>query len=207
MPLPKTIKTTKTIQIEIDVINHKEVSYNDKKYIVCYIPYNNKDKLFVIDESQKNNVIEKKWHYKNEKGYILHSYMNEGERMELNLHNLLMNNNKEKKTIIEHINNFGGDNRLENLQELTEIELMYIQQKKTVSIPSDIEININHIPKYITYRKADASHGDKFIIEIKLESGDIKWQSTSTKSISTKEKLKNAILKLEEFNNTNKELI
>lgn len=209
MPLPKTIKATKTIQIEIDVINHKEVSYNNNKYIVCYIPYNNKDKLFVIDEFNKNDVIEKKWHYKNDKGYISHSCMNEGERMELSLHNLLMNKDQDKKqkTIIEHINNFGCDNRIENLQQLTEIELMYIQQKRTLSIPSEIGINISDIPKYITYRKADASHGDKFIIEIKLESGDIKWQSTSAKNISAKEKLKNAILKLEEFNNTNKELI
>jgi len=53
MSLQKTIKSTKTIQIEIDVINHKEVSYNNKQYIVCYIPFNNKEKLFVIDESQK----------------------------------------------------------------------------------------------------------------------------------------------------------
>ena len=211
MSLPKKIKyiTTQVVIKEIDVINHKEVSYNNKKYIVCYIPFNNKEKLFVIDELRKNDVIEKKWHYKNEKGYILHSYMNEGERMEVSLHNFLMNQNvnKEQKKIIDHINNFGCDNRLENLQELTEIEQMYFQQKKTLSLPSNIGISIDDIPKYIAYRKADVYHGDKFIIDIKLKSGDINWQSTSSKNISTKEKLQNAILKLNEFNKTNKELI
>jgi len=206
MSLPKKIKITKTIQVETDVINHKEVLYNDKKYIVCYISFNNSDKLFVIDESHKNDIIEKKWHYKNDTGYILHSYKNEGERIELNLHNFLMNN-LEQKTIIKHINNFGCDNRLENLQELTEIELMYIQQKKVLSIPSNIGVNIEDIPKYIIYRKADSHHGDKFIINIKLKSGDINWQSTSAKNISTKEKLQSAILKLDELNRTNKELI
>ena len=89
MSLPKKIKITKTIQVETDVINHKEVLYNDKKYIVCYISFNNSDKLFVIDESRKNDIIEKKWHYKNDTGYIIHSYKNEGERIELNLHNFL----------------------------------------------------------------------------------------------------------------------
>ena len=59
MPLPKTIKITRTIVQEFEVMNHKNVTYKGKKYVVCYIPFNNNDKLFVIDESKKDQMKKK----------------------------------------------------------------------------------------------------------------------------------------------------
>ena len=59
MPLSKSIKTSHTIvkEIEIEVLNHKDITYKNKKYVVCYIPFNDDDKLFVIDEFNKKNII------------------------------------------------------------------------------------------------------------------------------------------------------
>lgn len=207
MPLPKRIKTTQLVVKEIKVINHVDITYKNKKYVVCYVPFNNDDKLFVIDELKKNEVIDKKWAFKKESGYISNSNTNAGERSELYLHNLLMNKlNNDKSSFIDHINDNGCDNRLENLQVLNKDEYNN-NIKRNIKLPPDCEINIDDIPKFITYRKANSDHGDIFIIDIKLPSEDIKWHSTSSKSIDTKTKLKQAIDQLNEFNKTNLELV
>jgi hypothetical protein len=208
MPLPKTIKIQRTIVQEFEVINHTDVTYQDKKYVVCYVSFHNEDKLFVIDESHKDKVIEKKWTYKKESGNISHSNMKNGERTEIDLQHFLIYkyNPDEHIDCITHINNNKCDNRLENLVELNENEYMNIRQRNFI-LPADTGINIDDIPKYIVYRKADKEHSDKFIIDIKLKSGDINWHSTSSKNIDTKTKLKQTIDHLNELNKTNLELI
>ena len=205
MSLPKSIKTTKVVAKEINVINHKEVSYKNNKYIVCYIPFNNDDKLFVIDESRKEDIINKKWAFKKESGYISRSITNEEKRSELYLHNFVMNN-IDQTLLIDHINDHGCDNRLENLQILNKHEYNN-NIKRHFNLPTDCGIKVEDIPKFIAYRKGNTSHGDIFIIDIKLSSGDIKWHSTSSKSMDTKTKLNQTIEKLNEFNKINPELI
>ena len=120
MSLSRHLKTTKTVVKEINVINHKEVNYKNKKYIVGYIPFKDDDKLFIIDESKKTDIIEKIWSFKKESGYIAKSNTNGGERSELYLHNFLMNklDNNDQTSFIDHINDHGCDNRLENLRIL-----------------------------------------------------------------------------------------
>jgi hypothetical protein len=178
MPLSKSIKTSHTIvkEIEIEVLNHKDITYKNKKYVVCYVPFNNDDKLFVIDEFSKKDIINKKWAFKKESGYISKSNTNKDGRSELYLHNFLMNKTENDDQIfyIDHINDYGCDNRLENLQILNKIEYNN-NIKRKYDLPSDCEINIDDIPKFITYRKANSSHGDMFVIDIKLVSSYLKW--------------------------------
>jgi hypothetical protein len=120
MPLSKIIKGSELVFREINLINHKDITYKNKKYIVCYVLFNNDDKLFIIDESKKKDIINKKWIFKKESGYISKSVTNEGERSELYLHNFVMNN-IDQTLLIDHINDHGCDNRLENLQVLSKI--------------------------------------------------------------------------------------
>lgn len=203
MSLPKTIKVTQKIIQEIDVINHKSVTYNNKNYIVCYLLFNNDEKLFVIDASKKDEVINKKWHFIKENGYISKCSIIDGQRKELTLHNFLLNKDGYKdQKYVDHINKNGCDNRFENLQELTYTES--INLKRILIIPE--EKHFDDIPKFITYRKGTMRNGDRFIIEIKLESGNINWQSTSSKNVDTNTKLKHALYTLNEFNKTNLEL-
>jgi len=209
MPLSKSIKTSHTVvkEIEIEVLNHKDITYKNKKYVVCYVPFNDDDKLFVIDEYRKKDIIDKKWAFKKESGYISKSNTNKDKRSELYLHNFLMDKTENDDQIfyIDHINDYGCDNRLENLQILNKIEYNN-NIKRKYDLPSDCEINIDDIPKFITYRKANSSHGDMFVIDIKLVSSYLKWHSTSSKSMDTKTKLKQAIDQLHEFYKTNIEL-
>ena len=209
MPLSKSIRTSYTVvkEIEIEVLNHKDITYKNKKYVVCYVPFNDDDKLFVIDEYRKKDIIDKKWAFKKESGYISKSNTNKDGRSELYLHNFLMDKieNDDQIFYIDHINDHGCDNRLENLQILNKIEYNN-NIKRKYDLPSDCEINIDDIPKFITYRKANSSHGDMFVIDIKLVSSYLKWHSTSSKSIDTKTKLKQAIDQLNEFKKTNIEL-
>ena len=204
MPLSKIIKGSELVFREINLINHKDITYKNKKYVVCYVLFNNDDKLFIIDESKKKDIINKKWIFKKESGYISKSVTNEGKRSELYLHNFVMNN-IDQTLLIDHINDHGCDNRLENLQVLSKIEYNN-NIKRKFNLPPDCHIEIDNIPKFITYRKSNSSHGDMFVIDIKLPSSNIYWHSTSAKSIDTNIKLKQAIDQLKEFNKSNLEL-
>jgi len=216
--VPKKVVITQTVEKTIttykNVILHKDVEYKDKKYVVAYCPFNDtEDYLFVIDYDQKDRVINKKWHYRSG-GYIGNTHTTEdGIVKQLYLHNFVMNKltfeGKGQHHSIDHINRIGRDNRHENLRTLSQT-LQNINQSKrerTVELPPDCGINPQDIPKNITYRKADEHHGDRFLIDIKLSTERLRWQSTSSKNIDLQTKLQHAILKLKEYNTTNKELI
>ena len=218
MSLPKTItvstvKVIKTINVIKHLLNHKEVTYKDKDYIVGYCPFNDEDILFVFDASKKEEVINRKWHFRSDGKYISSSYMIGDERKELYLHNLVMGkltfNGKGQLHTIDHINRIGRDNRLENLRELSQSQQNYNQSKRerNVELPQDCGINPQDIPTNITYRKPDGKHGDRFVIDIKLPDERIRWASTSSKTIDLKTKLQHAILKLEQLKSTNLTLI
>jgi hypothetical protein len=53
------------------------------------------------------------------------------------------------------------------------------------------------LPRHIWYIKANGLHGYRFGIDLKSEK--FKWKTTSSKSISIHDKLKQAIEKLEEL--------
>jgi hypothetical protein len=211
----KIITKTITKKIYQKTINHKCVEYNNKKYIVVYTVYKGSDKLFIVDFDKKEQIIHRQWHFESN-GYIGHTYYEDKEkkrRRDLGLHNLVMNrlsfNGKGQHHTVDHINRIGRDNRCENLRILTQTHQNINQAKRerTIELPEGCDIDPQTIPKNIYYRKASGAHGERFSIDIKLGDGNrIRVETTKSKSIDLKTKLKFAILKLEEIKKTYPEL-
>ena len=108
---------------------------------------------------------------------------------------------------IDHINQIGRDNRLENLRKLT-ISHQNINRgklKRNIELPEGCGINPQDIPTNIYYRKPQGLHGDRFYVEIKYSDPPFLKDSTSSKSIDLKTKLQQAILILEEYKRKNPE--
>jgi hypothetical protein len=198
-----------------EVLNHKEVEYKDKKYIVGYCIFNEKeDILFVFDNNNKEKVINRKWHIVSD-DYISSTIIDEidNKTKQLYLHNFVMDkltfNGKGQTQSIDHINRIGRDNRIENLRELSQTQQNYNQSKREriVELPPGCGIKPNDIPTNIFYRKSDGIHGDRFLIDIKLPAERIRDQSTSSKNIDLKTKLEEAKLKLKKIRVKHPEII
>ncbi len=209
----KTI--TKTHVKTVSTINHKDVEYNEKKYVVGYTQFNNEDVLFIFDAELKEKIIHKKWHTKTETKYIAHTYYEDDEfkqKRDLYMHNYVMNklshDGKGQHHSVDHINRIPRDNRLENLRILSQ-SCQNMNQKKrerNIELPKGCGINPQDIPKNIFYHAQDKTHGERFEIDIKLENDRIRWKSTSNKEVSLEAKLYQAILKLEDLKKTNSEV-
>lgn len=210
----KVITITKPIYKT--VLNHKNVEYNGKKYIVGYTTFKGTNKLFIFDEDKKDDIIYKKWHYDSNGGYIGHTYYEDKEfklKRDLSLHNLVMNklsyDGKGQEKTIDHINRIGRDNRCDNLRILSQTHQNINQSKRerTIELPEGCGIDPQTIPKNIYYRKAGGAHGERFSIDIKLGNGTrIREETTKSKNIDLKTKLQFAIIKLNEIRKTYPEL-
>ena len=195
-----------TREVKREVLNHKEVEYKNKKYIVGYCVQNNtNDILFIVDNDKKEQIITKKWHSISD-DYIGNTFTNDQNIVkELYLHNFVMDkltfNGKGQAQSIDHINRIGRDNRKENLRELSQTQQNYNQSKRerNIELPPGCGINPNDIPTNIFYRKSDGIHGDRFLIDIKLPAKRIRDQSTSSKNIDLKTKLEEIKLKLKKI--------
>jgi hypothetical protein len=203
-----------TVNDRISVINHENVEFNKKKYIVCYCSYNNDDILFVIDDNDnKDNILPKKWHYVND-NYIGNTYYDSNKiKKELYLHNFVMNKigfyGKSQETTVDHINRIGRDNRLENLRELSQSHQNINQSKRerTTELPPGCGIDPQDLPKNIYYKKPEGLHGDRFYLEIKFTDPPFRYFSSSSKKIDLKTKLQQTLLKLEEYKKEHPEYV
>jgi hypothetical protein len=155
---------------------------------------------FVIDTVDLSGVKEYKWHLASG-SYIATSVKvdisgNEKKR-ELYLHNFLMKPGPNQA--VQHINKNGLDNRRENLRivEDSVASIGHAKKKRNVELPPMCGIKPEEIPKHIWYVQANGYHRDRFAIEFKTEG--ILWKSTSSKEVSLKEKLEQAVTKLEEL--------
>lgn len=168
---------------------------------MCTIMYNYEPVDFVIDKDDYEKVKDRYWHLSAE-SYIA-SHSNDKKTKMVYLHNLIMGRNehygKGVKESVDHINRNGLDNRKENLRILTQSQQNINQNKKkrNITLPTDCGITVDEIPRHIWYVKANGQHGDRFAIEFKTE--NFVWKTTSLKSVSLKDKLKQATDKLEEL--------
>lgn len=179
------------------------MKHNDKQYVVGKIQHNGSDIEFIFDREDFENVEKRPWHLSSGKYIGSTFYLNGGVKLELYLHNLVMNriafNGKGARESIDHINRNGLDNRKENLRLITQSQQNINQPKKrrVVVLPENCGIDPDSIPKHIWYIRPQGQHGDRFAIEFKTE--DICWKGTSSKGVSLKEKLEQAKTKLQEF--------
>lgn len=199
-------RITKTITTK--QINHETVSYNGHDYIVCYTPYNDNNILFVIDADDRDKIINKSWHYRNDGRYIASPYVDiDDNRKELYLHNVVMNRltfeGKGQQQIVDHINRIGRDNRKCNLRIVQSQSAQNFNQKKRerkIELPDNCGFTSDMIPKNVYYCKPNGNHGDCFSIELKgikeLNDGKFIWKSTKSKAISLVIKLRETLDKL-----------
>lgn len=184
------------------LIDYREVRNNNKDYIVGTIMFKENMIEFVIDKDDFDKIKNKAWHYTSN-NYISNSITVNSIRKQLYLHNLIMNRldhpGKGATETVDHINRNGLDNRKENLRIITQTQqnLNQSKKKRNVMLPPGCTINPDDIPRHIWYVRANGLHGDRFAIEFKTES--LVWKSTSSKTVSIHDKLKQAKEKLQEF--------
>ena len=185
------------------IIDYRFVTYNNKEYVVGMIQHKGTDIKFVFDRDDFETVEKRPWHLSSGKYIGSTFYLDGGVKLELYLHNLVMNriafNGKGPKQSVDHINRNGLDNRKENLRIVSQSQQNINQPKKkrNVILPEDCGINPNEIPKHIWYVRAQGQHGDRFAIEFKTE--EICWKTTSSKAVSLLQKLEQAKSKLIEL--------
>jgi hypothetical protein len=184
-------------------VDYRFIVYKEKEYAVGTLLFQGMPLEFIIDKDDYTKVSERAWHFASN-NYISSSYYcGDGKRRELYLHNLVMGLNlfpgKGAKESVDHINRNRLDNRKENLRILSQSlqNINQMKKKRNVILPEGSEINADSIPKHIWYVRANGQHGDRFAIEFKTEA--ICWKTTSSKSVSLKEKLEQAKVKLSEL--------
>jgi len=183
-------------------IDYTDVSYNNKEYIVGTIQFKGEDLKFAFDKDDFDKIKDRAWHFSSG-NYISSGIIHNSKKKELYLHNLVMNRlehpGKGATETVDHINRNGLDNRKENLRIITQSDqnLNQSKKKRSVLLPPGCPIEPDDIPKHIWYVRANGLHGDRFAIEFKTEG--LVWKSTSSKSVSIQEKLKQAKEKLQEF--------
>jgi len=120
--------------------------------------------------------------------YCEHSY--NGSSKDVPIHELIMNNKYGDESLdkpIIHINRINLDNRKENLIYDTackKINKNLKKKKRTINI-SNVS-DVDSIPTYVWYMKKNGYHGDRFVVSIP---GTDIWKTTSSKNVSTSDKL------------------
>lgn len=155
-------------------MEYKHITYNNKKYIVVII-----DNIPILfDESQLEIIKNNKIIIKNEELYII---IND---FEILLCNYLKTYNDLQ---ITYYNNIIFDNRDINLiySIHTSNKLEYKKKKRIINLPDNCKINVENIPTYISYMRANDTHGDRFILEINKK---YVWKTTSSKKYSVEYK-------------------
>jgi hypothetical protein len=187
-------------------IDYRFVTYNEKEYCVAKIQHNGSDVQFAFDKEDFEKVEKRAWHVSSGKYIGSTFYLDGGVKLELYLHNLVMNrmafNGKGPKESVDHINRNGLDNRKENLRIVSQSQQNINQPKKkrTVILPETCGVKPDEIPKHIWYVRAQGQHGDRFAIEFKTEG--ICWKTTSSKAVSLQQKLEQAKGKVAELYET-----
>ena len=205
--------------VEDNIINYKDVKYDNKNYTIFEIK-RKKDHsgLVVIDDDISKKVFCRKWHFITEDRYVSSTYYTKirefGKKEETNikceiyLHNFVMgimsSLGKGATETIDHINRIPTDNRKENLRLATQSQQNYNQKKKkrTIELPKDCGIDPNDIPRRVSYYKEKNKFGDFFEVDIKnLPDGtSFRKKTTKSKEVSLKCKLEEAKKYINEIN-------
>lgn len=146
------------------------VLHNKKKYVIIQIKYKNNNVPILVDDIYANMIRSSCYDIKCDNFCRVKCIYN---NKKINLPDIIIKHGK--KCDIRHINNIGLDNRLCNLK---------VTKKTLCSLPK----NISNLPSNIIHVKSNKIHGDKF--KIKLD--NYSWESTSSRKITTNEKLEQA---------------
>jgi hypothetical protein len=178
----------------------QEIKFADMEDHICgTVLYNGKPLNFKFDKEDLEKVKTRHWYAVTHGKYIGCAVNIENVKKILYLHNFVMNRlifpGRGAKESIDHINRDGLDNRKVNLRLVTQTQqnINKTAKPRTATLPEGIA----NLPRHIWYIKANGLHGDRFGIDLKSE--NFKWKTTSSKSVSIHDKLKQALEKLEEL--------
>lgn len=182
-----------------ELIDHKIVTYNNKKYFVGKITKIGTDHLFVTNCEFKDNIIYNQW-LLGSTGYVCVYVYIDGTRHTMQLHNYVMGkytfDGQGQPYVYDHNNHIPTDNRKENLRlySVTENVSNQTKRKRTLDLPENCGIKAEEIPTGVWFAKErtikNKKHGAHFTIEIKENSKEIVgWRSASTVELSLKFKL------------------
>jgi hypothetical protein len=172
--------------------------HNGKEYIVGSVIGPHRSARFIIDAQDYDLIRDYHWHSVSN-SYISADITIDGKKKQLYMHNLIMNHltfeGKGQHLTVDHINRIGTDNRRENLRMATQTQqnLNQCKRSRTATLP----MGMTTLPRHIWYVKAHGAHGDRFAIEFKTEG--LLWRSTSSKTVSTQDKLEEAIQQLQAY--------
>lgn len=185
-------------------IVYTDLTLNGESYTVGKVHFKDTFVYFVFDTLDKERVMMKNWHVVTG-AYIGCYYMHDEKKKTLYLHNYIMDreqfDGRGQEITVDHINGVGFDNRRVNLREVNQ-SLQNINTKSrtrtTLRLPEGLEPS--EIPRNIWYIPPCGSHGERFAVEFKgiPGVGDIIWKTTSSKSVSIRDKLEIAKAKREE---------
>lgn len=166
-------------QINLNIQNSIDVTYDSKNYVVIKILYKDEPKYVVIDKDKANIVYNYKW-MSIDGEYIVTDI--EGNLVYI--HRLLMDKiDFTDKQTIDHINRITTDNRLENLRIATQ-EQQNLNQKAKVrkDLPKDADIKKEDLPKDVGYVPSDGKHGERLYIDINNVPGYGRFRKYTTSS-------------------------
>lgn len=175
------------------------VSYNQSDYYVGKIKFNDSYIYSIIDAEDYIKIGSSSWHVVTG-AYIGTNRMIDGKKKTLYLHNHIMNRDaflgRGQETTLDHLNGIGFDNRKVNLREISQsLQNINTRQRmrKITNLPDGLQPS--DIPRNIWYIPPNGGHGERFAVEFKGIPlvGDIVKKTSSSKEISTRQKLQHAI--------------
>lgn len=166
------------------------IHYHGKDYTVYGIKYKNAILPVLIDGKHSGYIdrLGKKWRCTGPSVQCSHNgriiYMHE-------LIRFMADDNVKKNIPLVHINRLGLDNREDNIIYDTHdkaVNKTLKKKERTVTLPKGSGIDRDDIPTYVWYMKPTDTHGDRFMVKI----DDIMWKTTSSTSVTLREKLDDA---------------
>lgn len=182
------------------MIDYREVEFKKQKYCVCRYKQNGKNKLFIIDADDFDDMIMRSPTWFNTNGYVSFSSMKNGIKNVHYLHNVVMGKKsgggKGQKYTYDHITRNTHDNRKINLRLVTQCVQNENQKRRErcADFP-ECSINIDDIPRCVYYSKPQSGHGEMFVIELKKNGKKKTWKSSS----SVKKSLEDKFIEIKEI--------
>lgn len=170
--------------------DYELVKYKDKSYYVCrYIKDNGVDKLFIIDKEDLKKILSAGHSFFEINGFIGFTEMVKKKIYQYYLQNIIMNESMEKQEkTFEHISGNIFDNRKVNLKISTQTVKNNKQRERKIKLPENCGVSVDELPTCIFYQKPYGNKGDFFYIEIKGNGKRQKWKSTSSATVTLKDK-------------------
>lgn len=190
--------------------SYKIVTYRKNRYAVIDIVKKGRKYPLVLDYADFKIVkdMNKKWSC-GSYNHIFCRHTKDDKSREIPIHDVVKiledRSNKDIDLPIVHINRVNFDNRRENLiydEKDKDHNKNMKKKKRTISLPEDSGIDVNEMPTYVWYMKANDTHGERFMVSI----GDIKWKTSSSKDLSLKQKFEEAKKFLRDMKKTKPEI-